>query len=167
MIELLIVVALIMILSSVGLGAYTISTTKSYDTQRKSDLNQIVKAIESFGNDVGRYPLSDSEGRILCYEKNGTTVTDSVCIGSKLMVKINGVSTSYITVPADPDPSQKYVYESDGTTFNLYANIHNIGDKDLIKDESGIPLTDPFGVSCGLDKCNYKITETGLAKTNE
>lgn len=167
LIELLVVVALIMILASVGLGAYTISTTRSYDTQRKSDLGQISKALESFNNDIGRYPLSDSNGAILCYQKDGLVVTNPVCSGSKLTIRIDGVVNSYISVPADPDPSNKYVYESDGSTFALYTKLHNAEDKDLLRDENDEVIINPYGVSCGVDVCNYKITEAGLSKANE
>ncbi len=167
MIELLVVIALIMILASVGLGAYTISTTRSYDTQRKSDLNQISKALESFNNDIGRYPLSDSNGAILCYQKDDSVVTNPTCSGAKLTIRIDGVVSSYISVPTDPDPSNKYVYQSDGNTYALYTRLHNTEDKDLIRDENGEVILDPYGVSCGVDVCNYKITEAGLSKTNE
>ena len=167
MIELLIVVSLIMILSAVGLGAYNISTTRSYDTQRKSDLNQISKALESFNGDVGRYPLSGSQGEILCYQKDAGVITNPSCAGTKLTTRIDGVVTSYIDIPADSDESNKYLYESDGLTFGLYTAIHNKSDKDLLLDVDGNPLADPYGKTCGSDKCNYKITEVGLSKTNE
>lgn len=167
MIELLVVIALIMILSSVGLGAYTISTTRSYDTQRKSDLNQMSKAIESFNSDIGRYPLSDANGAILCYQKDGSTVTNPACPGSKLTIRIDGVVTSYITIPTDPDPSNKYIYDSDGNTYSLYTKLHNLEDKDLIRNENDEVIENPYNVTCGTDPCNYKITEVGLSKTNE
>lgn len=167
LIELLVVVALIMILASVGLGAYTISTTRSYDTQRKSDLGQISKALESFNNDIGRYPLSDANGAILCYQKEGAVVTNPTCTGAKLTIRIDGVVSSYISIPTDPDPSNKYVYDSDGSTFALYTKLHNTEDKDLLRDENDEVITNPYSVSCGVDVCNYKITEAGLSKTNE
>lgn len=167
MIELLVVVALIMILSSVGLGAYTISTTKSYDSQRKNDLNQLSKALEAFNGDIGRYPLSDSNGYILCYQKDSGVVTNPTCPGDKLTIRIDGVVNSYISVPKDPDSSNRYIYESDGSTFALYTKLHNSEDKDILKDEAGEPIQNPYNVSCGTDYCNYKITEAGLSKTNE
>ncbi len=167
MIELLVVVALIMILASVGLGAYTISTTRSYDTQRKSDLNQISKALESFNNDIGRYPLSNASSEILCYQKEASVVTNPACSGSKLTIRVDGVVSSYISVPTDPDPSNKYVYVSDGNTYSLYTKLHNTEDKDLLRDDEGEVISDPYGVSCGVDLCNYKVTEAGLSKTNE
>lgn len=167
MIELLIVVALIMILAAVGLGSYTLATTRSHDTQRKSNLNQIAKALESFNNDVARYPASDVDGSILCYQKENGVISDVSCSGSKLTVRIDSLVTSYILIPSDPDPSNKYVYESDGYSFALYTAIQNPSDKDLLLDNNGVPIVDPYGKTCGVDKCNYKITEAGLAKTNE
>ncbi len=167
MIELLVVVALIMILASVGLGAYTISTTRSFDTQRKSDLNQISKALESFNNDIDRYPLSDANGAILCYQKDLSVITNPTCPGDKLTIRIDGVVSSYITIPEDPDPSNKYVYSSDGNTYALYTRLHNTEDKDLLRDTNDVVIADPYGVSCGVDLCNYKVTEAGLSKTNE
>lgn len=156
-----------MILSAVGLGAYNISTTRSYDTQRKGDLNQIAKALESFNGDVGRYPLSGAVGEILCYQKDAGVITNPSCAGTKLTTRIDGVVASYIDIPTDSDTTNKYIYESDGLTFALYTYIHNSGDKDLLLDVNGSPLADPYGKTCGTDKCNYKITEVGLSKTNE
>lgn len=164
--ELLIVISLIMILSSVGVGTYLSATTKSKDTQRKNDLNQIAKAVESFYNDVNRYPLSKpGEDYLHCYVKSGSTVTDSDCIGDRLYAIVDNLNTYYIDIPEDPEPSQKYVYISDGTVFELYAALENSGDNDLLRDVDGNLIVDPWGVSCGSVPCNYKITETGRVKS--
>ncbi|KKS92604.1 MAG: Type II secretion system protein G [Candidatus Collierbacteria bacterium GW2011_GWB1_44_6] len=166
--ELLIVVSLIMILSVVGMGSFTLATIKSKDTQRKNNLNQIVKAIESFYTDVGRYPLSaDGDDFLRCYIKDGTSVTNSICEDNKLYAVIDQAMTTYIVIPEDPDPSQKYVYISaDGFSYEIYAALENMGDKDLLRDEAGHVITDPWGVECGTGvSCNYKVTETGLVKS--
>ncbi len=167
--ELLIVVALIMILSVVGIGSYTQAVVKSKDTQRKSDLNQLAKAVEAFNSDLSRYPLSMAgEDYIHCYVKSSGTITNPTCVSNKLNAVIDGARTDYIVMPTDPDPSQKYVYIStDGRTFALYAALENTSDKDLLKLSNGSPNLDPWGISCGSLKCNYKITEVGLAKTDE
>jgi type IV pilus assembly protein PilA len=68
LIELIVVVALIMILASIGLGAYVISTIRSNDTKRRSDLSQI-KAVESFNSDAGRYQYL-TRGNMLCMESS-------------------------------------------------------------------------------------------------
>lgn len=167
LIELLVVVALIMILSSVGVGTFTSATIKSKDTQRKHDLNQMVKAMESFNNDVGRYPLSaPGEDYMHCYIRNGTTVTNPTCDGERLYSIIENQRSIYMDIPSDPEPTQNYVYISDdGSTFELYMAIENTGDADLIKDEDGNVVPDPWGVSCGDVQCNYKMTESGRVKS--
>lgn len=162
--ELLVVVALIMILSAVGIGTYSSSTTKSRDAQRKSDLNQMVKAIESFNNDIGRYPVSNTNKLPYCYTMNSGSGSDTDCVSNKLTFRLDGVTTTYITFPTDPDPAQKYIYDSDGSTFALYAALQNEGDKDLLTDEGGNIIEDPYGITCGDVPCNYKITENGLSK---
>lgn len=166
LIELMLVIALIMILSIVGVTSFTLATVKSKDTQRKGEINQIVRALESFNQDIGRYPLSDTNNAILCYVKENGVVSNPVCDANKLYARIDGETTSYMTIPTDPDPNQKYVYvSSDGSSFDLYAALENTSDKDLLTLESGQPDLDPWGVSCGSEKCNYKVTDTGLAKT--
>ena len=164
LIELLIVVALIMILATVSLGAYNMATTRSKDTQRKNDLAQIVKAVESFANDVGRYPISDGSGNMLCYKKALTVVTNPVCIGGNLTNTIDALFTTYIVIPTDPDRDYKYYYESDasGSTYAIYAYLQNKDDRDLILDVDGKVVS--YDKSCGTDMCNYKITEVGLIK---
>jgi prepilin-type N-terminal cleavage/methylation domain-containing protein len=169
LIELIIVIALIMILATVSLGAYTLATTRSQDTQRKNDLTQIAKSLEAFVNDVGRYPLSDGAGQMLCYEKVGSVVTspNPACTGNKLTSRIDNEVTSYITFPTEPIVGNVYYYESDstGSSFSLYTVLQNPKDRDLIFNEDGSIFE--YTPSCGNGNCNYKITEVGLIKTNE
>lgn len=166
LIELLLVVALIMILSIVGVGSYTVAVVKSKDTQRKGELGQFVRALEAFNQDIGRYPLSDTNNTVLCYRKSSGVVTNPTCINGRLETTIDGDVTSYMTIPVDPDPSFKYQYVStDGFGFSVYAALENTSDKDLLKLPNGQPDLDPWGMSCGAEQCNYKITEEGVAKT--
>lgn len=170
LIELMLVMALIMILSVVGISSYTVATTKSRDTLRKGELSQIAKALESFNQDVGRYPKSSSpDNEIMCYSRSVSTVTHSDCEANrKLVATIDGESTTYITIPNDPDSFKQYTYISpdDDSDFGLYAALENTSDKDMIIDSmTGLPDLDPWGVSCGNVQCNYKITENGLVKS--
>jgi len=57
--ELLVVIAIIAILTSIGFGTYAGVQKKSRDAQRKSDLNQLTRALELYYNDFGRYPEDD------------------------------------------------------------------------------------------------------------
>jgi general secretion pathway protein G len=165
LIELLLVMALIMILSAVGIGSYIQATVKSKDTQRKSDINQMVKAVESFNNDVGRYPLSDSENNILCVTKVNSIITNPIssCDG-KIKTVNDGVPSIYMAIPKDPVTLLNYPYVSAGTDFVFYAALENSNDKDLLIDAEGNIVTYP-GFNCGSTPCNYKVTESGVVKS--
>lgn len=173
LIELVIVVALIMILASIGLGGYLISTVRSNDTKRRNDLSQIAKAVEIFNADVGRYPIADDSGNMLCMDKTvdestgAVTITNPAC-GTKLTYRYNNITKSYLTIPVDNESGNKYIYEStDGKTFAVYTALQNDKDKDLLKDVNGVVISNPYSKVCGTDYCNYKVTESGLSKTNE
>lgn len=170
LVELMLVMALVMILSVVGIGSYTVATTKSRDTLRKGELNQIAKALESFNQDIGRYPKSSVPGNeILCYSRTGSTPTDIPCESNqKLVATIDGEPTAYITIPSDPDSFKSYVYISPDvdSEYGLYTALENTQDIDLLIDaETDQPDLNPWGVSCGNVPCNYKITESGLVKS--
>jgi len=165
LIELIVVMALIMILSVVGIGTYTQATVKGKDTQRKSDLNQIAKAVESFYTDVGRYPLSeDGETNPLCYDDSAAD-KNAPCTSEDLTATIDGQETSYINIPEDPIPSQYYVYVSDskGTKYWLYTALESQTDRDLLENVDGSIYE--YSVNCGSGvPCNYQLTEIGLNK---
>ena len=163
--EIMIVIALIMILSVVGIGAFMQSTVKSRDTQRKSNLNQIGKAAEAFYTDVGHYPLSDdvNTDRLYCYDYDQGV--DTICTGTKLYNLVDSTMIVYLDVPKDPDALRKYVYESSSDGYSLYAALENSQDRDLLLNGDGSVNQNPWGVSCGSVQCNYKIIETGLVKS--
>jgi prepilin-type N-terminal cleavage/methylation domain-containing protein len=58
LIELLVVVAIIGLLASVVLGAVNSGRTKARDAQRKSDIRQIVIALELYYDTYGVYPTA-------------------------------------------------------------------------------------------------------------
>ncbi|EKD53169.1 MAG: hypothetical protein ACD_61C00122G0002 [uncultured bacterium] len=171
LIELLLVMALIMILSAVGIGSYILATVKSKDTQRKSDLNQMAKAVESFNSDVGRYPWSDTEHNILCATKENGVITesDSPCSGKIQTFNTNGAPSIYMAIPKDPVTLNNYPYISqNGADFAFYAALENSQDKDIVVNTGTTTKTDwDDEADCGASPCNYKITETGLIKDRE
>jgi len=162
LIELILVMALVGILSVVGIASYTQATVKSRDTKRKNDLNQIAKALELFNNDVGRYPKSDAEGSMLCPTIDGSE--DTLCIGSIYSFS-NGVKSTYMTnLPEDPTSGQQYRYfpSANFDSYSLYAALENEEDRDHVVDGDGETTT--WDVSCGTSDCNYKLTEIGLIR---
>lgn len=69
-VELLIVIVVIAILAAISLVAFNGLQQRARDTQRKSDIAAIVKALELYHNDKGRYPGTPDE-------TGGSTVINS------------------------------------------------------------------------------------------
>lgn len=146
LIELLIVIAILAILSAIGVSNFQTARIKALDTQRKSDIQTISKSLEAYTNDHRLYPLSDN-GKIVCKTDGstcdwGTPFTDDA-------------GTVYAArLPEDPS-GYTYVYNSsDGKSFTLYTYLQNTQDP-------GLTVFTP-SVSCGAANCNYKITSSNI-----
>ncbi|MCX6704946.1 MAG: prepilin-type N-terminal cleavage/methylation domain-containing protein, partial [Candidatus Woesebacteria bacterium] len=64
LVELLVVIAVLGVLVTIGLTSFTSAQMRGRDTQRKSDLKEVSSSLEIYYNDYGRYP-SASGGQIL------------------------------------------------------------------------------------------------------
>lgn len=124
---------------------------KGRDTQRKSDLSQIQKSLETYYQDNGRYPGSSVNNKIIP-QGSGTVEVDWGDPWVPYMSRI----------PKDPNSSRNYVYLSTGQTYHLYASLER-GEKDpqACRGISNQCSNVPSGVFCGEsnDKiCNYGVT---------
>lgn len=82
LVEILIVIALVGFLSTLGLASYMGTLTSSRDNKRKTDIEQIRQSLELYRSDNGQYPT-------------GTWVTVSSLV--------SGVLADYLsTAPTDP-----------------------------------------------------------------
>jgi general secretion pathway protein G len=135
LIELLVAVAILGVLTTVGLGSFQSSQMKSRDAQRKSDLSQIQKALEMYYNDKGGYPLSIPEA--------GSEWKDASVSGGALYMK---------SVPGDPRGGS-YCYESDGTYYKIYAKLENKKDPKIITPSSSV-CTAANGYNYGVSSSN-------------
>lgn len=119
MIELLIVVAIIGILITITAAVNLKgSLWKGRDAKRKTDLNKLVRVMEDYYNDNGRYPPSDQYF-------SGTIAGNDW--GSAF-------STYVPALPKDPFPSREYYYFSDpanGNSYSIFAKLENITDADI------------------------------------
>lgn len=145
LVELLIVIAIIGILTAVGLASFTSSQIKSRDVKRKTNLSQIAQSLELYNNDMGRYP-SSSSGKIMGCGAGainlcnwGTDAFSNTTTGTVYMIKL----------PADPG-AYTYYYVSTGKTYQLYAYIENVKDGSIITT----------GYSCGSSDCNYGVSSS-------
>lgn len=172
--ELLVVIGILGILATVGLGSFGSSLMRSKDTQRKADLANLAKAIQVVANEVGSFPPVSDSNMPKCFDKGDKDLwvtcsspyyynqTTDVANRIKLLNKI----------PTDPDSTRMYYYELTPGGFSLYASIENEEDKDIKKsgwtfdaNGDGIITEDEKDLlNCGSSVCNYKITETGVVR---
>jgi type II secretion system protein G len=98
LIELMVVISIIGLLSSVILASLNTARNKAYDATRKTNLVQVQQALELYYNDNGRYPAGGNGG--------DNSWASQCSVGGKVPQNnvIPGlVSGGYIaTLPADP-----------------------------------------------------------------
>ena len=101
LIEILIVITIIGILTTLGTMSYVTSLKAARDTRRKTDLEQIRQALESYRSTSGIYPVA-SPG-------------------------ISALKPSYMTtIPTDPSTSASYGYlNPTSTTYSLCTKLEN------------------------------------------
>ena len=99
LIELLVVISIIGILVAVGAVSYQRATKLSRDSKRKTDLEQVRQALETYRSEIGTYPPTASWQAAL--------------------------TAGYITkIPADPQNNvYAYVVGNTATTYALCASL--------------------------------------------
>ncbi len=112
---------------------------KTRDAQRKSDLEQIRIALDTYYNDFNRYPNKKND-KILNIPWGDPWPSSN---GQFYMVKL----------PKDPRASQSYVYDVplDGTWYRLYAKLERCS------DHQNFP-----GVDCGNPDHNYAVVSPNV-----
>jgi general secretion pathway protein G len=152
--ELLIVIVLLGFLITAGVTSYTSSLKKSRDTKRKNDLRQIAISLETYNNDVGRYPSGDSNGSIVGCD-------GAACEWGNAFKNLN---TPYmVLLPGDASEAQRYFYASDGSYFQLYARLENTKDSDIPRNTSDQAryFTQVYcGSGTGTVYCNYGVASS-------
>jgi prepilin-type N-terminal cleavage/methylation domain-containing protein len=152
LIELLVVIAIIGIISSVMLVSINKARSKARDARRKSDLNQIVKALEIYFNTNNTYIVAGSgytnpSTGVACgcgwfnYENTGANYIKSVARGldeaSLLSKSLRDPSITY-----DNQTPQYMIYMcGNGTAgFFVYAKLENPSAADLTSINNAITL---------------------------
>lgn len=165
LIEILVVMAIIGILATVGGGSYVTSRVRGRDAERKSSLGQVQRALELYYNDYGVYPQGDNAMISGCGAN-----ADEFCDWGGEFSDANNVYMGQL--PSDPrEPARQYAYEtsSDGQKYRLYAVLENTRDlaTDLNGDGTsgdsfnGTPgIGDGTQKTCGTIQCNYGVSSS-------
>lgn len=118
LVELLVVISIISLLSSVVVASVNSARAKARDARRVSDLRQIVTALEFYYDTYGTYPLGSQ----------GNDVWSGHCpsFGNNDNY-IAGLAPTFVaTLPRDPrfdEGQQCYIYRSNGNWYILLAHF--------------------------------------------
>ena len=129
LIELLVVISIIGILAALIMVNFNAARERARDAQRKSDLDQIKKALRMYYNDNNMYPAASS-GKI-----SGCTPSQTFDWGSQFAC----VSMVYMKrLSQDPSAGKTYYYAqtSSGQDFCLWATLENKSDGDITKSKA-------------------------------
>ncbi|HSX40635.1 MAG TPA: prepilin-type N-terminal cleavage/methylation domain-containing protein [Candidatus Saccharimonadales bacterium] len=133
LIELLIVIAIIGILSAIFVGSYVFVQTKSRDGQRKSDMQQLRSALESYHADWSKYPLSGPQSACSingAYYGGGYQTLPPFSCGAPF-TSPDGKTVYANKVPCTPNSTCGYNYTStDGNTYKIETCIETATDTD-------------------------------------
>lgn len=150
LIELLVVIAILGILAAIGIASFLGAQEKARDAKRKSDLDNIARALELYFNDYNEYPAGETDGRI---RGCGTSGVAAPCSWGGPM---NRGSYNYmLELPEDPS-GQRYFYRRVGTNgYQLYALLENVDDGAVVTLANPVCKT-PSTV------CNYGISSSNV-----
>lgn len=135
LIEILVVIAIVGVLIGLSLFGLTGARESSRDAKRKSDLELIRGAIETYRSDCNGYPLALASPLV------GTAPPPAAC----------STSNVYITqLPVDPITDYSYRYYSDGIIYEICSHLET--------SSAQTTVTCGGSSSCGSKPCNYKVT---------
>lgn len=144
LIELLVVVSIIGILTALIMVNFNSARERARDIQRKSDLDQIKKALRLYYNDYNAYPSNTTDNKI-----SGCSPAQTFDWGDEFvcneMVYMN-------SLPQDPSEGNSYNYQqiSSGQDFCLWAMLENKSDGDIERSHNRCP-------DCSVGEYDYVV----------
>jgi general secretion pathway protein G len=166
LVELLVTISILSILAIIGMGQYRTSQEKARDAQRKADLDNISRALEMYYNDNQAYPTSDDcnsdeQGKLVVEKDCGTPTETVLDWGDTFDVDID-VSTTVVymkMLPADPDDTTPYCYESNGIKYRIFASLENENDLEYVTPGTYTCNEDATTYTYGISSTNSDLTE--------
>jgi type II secretory pathway pseudopilin PulG len=159
--EALVVGFILFAVIAVSVPNFVTSIKRSRDAQRKNALGSLQNGLASFQRDLGSYPLSSPDGRILACDPvekkmpNGKTFVEyGPCEWGQdaLADELDPAYPPYLErLPQDPISQEgaSYIYFSNGVRFQIYASL------ELESDDEYSPKIAARGLRCGEKICNF------------
>lgn len=134
-VEILVVLAIIAIIVSIGTVSFNNVRSRSEDAKRKTDMEEIRSALEQYKSNNNQYPTPF------------VTITMGMQFGLSGLTDVN--NTYMQKIPQDPDfPAKSYHYTSNGTDYTLKSELN-------LAEPTPCALT-PTPDLCGTGfNCNY------------
>jgi len=173
--ETFIVGLIILAIIGVSIPNFATSIMRARDSQRKNDLGTLKNGLATFQNDLGSYPLSSSDGKILACDPVERTTSNKQtfieygpCDWGKdaLADELAPTYPAYIK-PLAQDPKSRegafYLYFSNGARFQVYAHL------EVETDDEYDPKIVARRLACGDQICNFGKSsgDTPLEKSIE
>ncbi len=153
--ELLGVLAILAAIGGLVLFNFQSAQVKARDEQRKANARAIVHALEQYHKDVGNFPLSSNDGKLMACRKEGEEVIPCRWGVDKLVNPSSASAAAYLNpIPLDPKQGQGFssFYLSDGSTFQIFASLESRNDPERSA------VIEQWGLVCGRVVCNHGIT---------
>jgi len=164
LLELLVVMAIIGILAAIGIASYGTVQSKARDARRKSDLENVARALEMYYNDNGVYPSGNVDGQIVVGVTEFQWGEDTFS---------NAGATYMEKLPKDDRFGYFYQPTSDHKGYRLFARLENREDQKAARTTDAIPLPAEYVITADAEDgaitvkdtscksgCNYGITST-------
>lgn len=124
LIEMLVVVSLIGVLTTLVAANLNSARERARDTQRKSDLRNIETALRLYYQDYQAFPANGSNGEISGCGSAGA----SLCTWGGAWSDGSGTYMNKLTKDPLPDQSYKYAASADKESYTLDACLENKSD---------------------------------------
>lgn len=146
LIELLVVISIIGMLTALIVVNFNAARERARDVERKSDMDQIKKALRMYYNDYDGYPANDGSDNILGCGATGTAVCNwggQWSAGSANMVYMKILSND----PLAPDQRYRYQVKAVDQDFCLWAELENKSDGDIADSKANCSSICSFGAN--------------------
>jgi len=155
LVELLVVISVLAVLSSLLISNLNNARVQARDTQRKSDFSQIKKALQLYFNDYGGIYPANSGNQIAGCGADGT----SACNWGGFF---GHDTTDYYymkLLPTDPLDAAPYQYQytrTANTSYCLQTTLENEADKDILASQNKCSACEP---AAGFGTAEYVVCE--------
>lgn len=167
LLELLVVMAIVGILTVLGIRSFGSVQQKSRDSRRKQDMQNIGKVLEVYYNDFNHYPYS-SGGSMMGCEVGAI----QACSWGNIWQNFSNQTLYMSELPVDPSGNQYfYLADAEGMSFSIFTYLENTDDASVVKNIDGDPAF-YSGTACKVangvladNSCNYVVMSSNMTTT--